>query len=83
MRFSGLASDSVLRVCTQLSCRLNVDVVVTAADANDDAKSFELLQVLSGQGDGVIHHGPHRLVQHLQAHKQPGKCDQVKKWGLG
>jgi len=57
------------RVCvcviTQLPGSLDVNVVVAAADADDDAQSFELLQVLPGQGDGVVHHGTHRLVQHL------------------
>lgn len=57
-------------VPTQLSGRLDVDVVVAAADADDDSQSFELLQVLPGQGDGMVHHGPHCLIQHLQAHSE-------------
>ena len=56
-----------LSVCplTQLPGCLDVYVVVAAADADDDAQSLELLQVLTGQRDGVVHHGAHRLVQHL------------------
>ena len=51
---------------TQLPGGLDVDVVVAAADADDDAQRFELLQVLPGQRDGVVHHGTHRFVQHLR-----------------
>lgn len=53
---------------TQLPRRFDVDVVVAAADADDDAQSFKFLQVLTGQSDGVIHHGTNRLVQHLREH---------------
>lgn len=50
---------------TELPGGLDIDVVVAAANADDDAQSLELLQVLPGQRDGVVHHGAHRLVQHL------------------
>lgn len=50
---------------TELPGGLDVDVVVAAADADDDAQCLELLQVLSSQGDGMVHHGPDCLVQHL------------------
>lgn len=56
----------MLHSLTELPGSLDVDVVVAAADAYDDAQRLELLQVLSGQGDGVVHHGPHGLVQHLR-----------------
>lgn len=62
---------------TELSGGLNVDVVVSAADADDDAQRFELLQVLPGQGDGVVHHGPHRLVQHLPTKQDPRPHEHV------
>lgn len=51
---------------TELPGRLDVDIVVTAADADDDAQRLELFQVLSGQGDGVVHHGPYCFIQHLR-----------------
>ena len=50
---------------TELPGSLDVDVVVATADADNDAQSLELLQVLSSEGDGVVHHGTDRLVQHL------------------
>lgn len=59
---------TVWSVRTQLSGGLDVDVVVAAADADNDAQRLELLQVLSGQGDGVVHHGSHCLIEHLQTH---------------
>lgn len=55
---------------TELPGSLDVDVVVAAADADNDAQRLELLQVLSGQGDGVVHHGAHRLVQHLSVSRE-------------
>jgi len=64
------ATSAPLIVLTELPGGLDVDVVVAAADADDDAQRLELLQVLSGQGDGVVHHGPHRLVQHLAGHEE-------------
>ena len=51
---------------TQLAGGLDVDVVVAAAYADDDPQGLELLQVLTGQRDCVVHHGSHRLVQHLR-----------------
>lgn len=47
---------------TELPRRFDVDVVVAAAYSNDDPQGLELLQVLSGQRDGVVHHGPHGFV---------------------
>lgn len=51
---------------TELPGSLDVDVVIAAADANDNAQCLELLQVLSSQGDGVVHHGSYCLIQHLR-----------------
>ena len=50
---------------TELSGRFDVHVVEAGADAHNDAQAFELVQVVSGQGDGVVQQGAHRLVQHL------------------
>lgn len=54
------------RLLTQFPGRFDVDVVVAAADADDDAQPFELLQVFPHQGDGVVHQRAHSFVQHLQ-----------------
>lgn len=51
---------------TELPGSLDVNVVVAAADADNNAECLELLQVLSSQGDGVVHHGPDCLIQHLR-----------------
>ena len=51
---------------TELSGRFDVHVVEARADAHDDAQAFELVQVVSGQGDGVVQQGAHSLVQHLE-----------------
>lgn len=51
---------------TQLAGSLDVDVVIATPDADDDPQSLELLQVLPGERDGVVHHGAHCLVKHLQ-----------------
>lgn len=51
---------------TELPGGFDVDVVVAAAYSDDDPQGLELLQILPGQGDGVVHHGPHSFVQHLQ-----------------
>lgn len=51
---------------TELPSSLDVDVVVAAAYSDDDPQGLELLQVLPGQGDGVVHHGPHGFIQHLE-----------------
>lgn len=61
--YSYSSSPSCL---TELPGSLDVNVVVSAADADDDAQRLELLQVFSGQGDCVVHHGPHGLIQHLR-----------------
>lgn len=53
---------------TQFPCRLDVDVVVAAADPHDDAQSFKLLQVFSHESDGVVHEGSHGFIQHLETH---------------
>ena len=53
-------------ILTQFPGRLDVDVVVSAADADDDAQRFELLQVLLCQLDGVPHQGPDSLVEDLK-----------------
>ncbi len=68
--FIYASSSSFVSVCslslTEFTGSLDVDVVVAAADADNDAQRLELLQVLSGQGDGVVHHGPDCLIQHLR-----------------
>lgn len=51
---------------TKFPSSFDVDVVVAAAYSDDDPQGLELLQVLPGQGDGVVHHGPHSFIQHLQ-----------------
>lgn len=51
---------------TELAGSLDVDVVVAAAYPHDHSQGLELLQVLPGQRDGVVHHGAHRFVQHLR-----------------
>lgn len=60
---------------TELPSSFDVDVVVAAAYSDDDPQGLELLQVLPGQGDGVVHHGPHGFIQHLQHTQQSGQGD--------
>jgi len=52
-------------VHTEFSSRFNVYVVITATDADDNAKSFKLLQVFSHQSDGVVHQSSHSFIQDL------------------
>lgn len=47
---------------TELAGGLDVDVVVAAAYPHDHPQGLELLQVLPGEGDGVVHHGTHGFV---------------------
>lgn len=57
-----------VRVLTQFPGRFDVNVVVAAADADDDTQRFELLQVFSHQSDGVVHQSSYGFVQHLDTH---------------
>ncbi len=55
-------------VLTQFPGRFDVNVVVAAADADDDAQSFKLFQVLSHKSDGVVHQSTYCFIQHLHTH---------------
>ena len=57
-------------VLTQFPGRFDVDVVVAAANADDDAQGFKLFQVFSHQSDGVVHQSSHGFIQHLNAPTQ-------------
>ena len=50
------------RALTEFARSLDVDVVVAAAYPHDHSQGLELLQVLPGERDGVIHHGADCLV---------------------
>lgn len=53
---------SSVQSLTHFSSSFYVDVIVAAANADDDAQGFKLLQVLSGECDGVVHHCSHCLI---------------------
>ncbi len=55
-------------VLTQFPGRFDVNVVVAAADADDDAQSFKLFQVFSHKSDGVVHQSAYCFIQHLHTH---------------
>lgn len=55
---------------TELARSLDVDVVVAAAYPHDHSQRLELLQVLPGEGDGVVHHRAYSLVQNLARDEQ-------------
>lgn len=59
--FHGCRRD-VAHSNSELAGSLDVHVVVATAYPHDHSQGLELLQVLPGEGDGVVHHGTHGFV---------------------